>query len=1516
MKKISFSILFAFCSMISYAQSELSDELFAKGVELYKTGKYKDAIPVFEKVKKMDETELDSTNSRRNYASLWIASSYLHLGDSAKAKSISPYYLATPVDRRLTVKSDSISVLMEQFTKRKDYVKAIELCNEMMSFEKDVVGDNHFFIANDYSHLAFLYRELGDTEKWCKYLSLFGDIYRLTFGDVPMGYGEAQLSLMTSSLYHKKYDEALAHMRNLKSVFHNHETWTKENAQFIYLFCNIMLDYYHLNEDLILELAGFISPLYDIPYEQKGNDWYGRIIIGCAKAFDSIKQYGKAIELCRSAFSLFQTKGVRNESRFLIGDYYFTLAHDFYVSIPDEQPADVRTETEKIMLDIADDAMKTLEQTTGINNFEWATLAINKAAILFSSQRYHDYDKSKHLLNAGFDYLTMDSLLTDSAKVDMILTMLCDKQELFVELNNQEKFVKYCEKLLFHPFAKFETYAFAWFLLAENYIAANIDRKSEAMPIYCRLADYAIRIQDDEMYVAMLKRIFYLNYFSHQYAQAFKNLQMLNDYIDKHENLTNDTSARNKAERLYKMAECVFEMNDTLSTITYQQQAMQILRQCIDTNNNGDEKYTIIDKIADLEQLGEIANNSGHVNWVKDVKKDADIPYLEEALALIEENNGEVNEKLLQTAIHLHLKIALGHMGYQVNLVRQTKEHLQKALELCTDTLNRQYASILWQIGRYYDTMSIEPELALDYYLKSIEITREATKDWYPSSRSFAEIMSPWQECAELCFYLGNDLDGLSYQQRYLDVQEQNYGSIDNYTKIESIKKDIEVHSPTRVRDFRHWEYEENQLVDIERCRLLADSLETVYMNIPLYLPHEIYFDMNNVCRGFDKDLANEYYQKALTAIKKLSLEERYDNAYYFRYLLSEAESKGPQQVIITGKQLADQYRGKAKNISEYITSLFWMAKAYTQINKGQQAMDCYKEALALSMNHDYNNTRLPLGFIHTADSCKDYLQIASYYPFICNCIQKDVLHKFEGYREDEREKYWKQYERVFYVGENILELNNSQELLIRTYDNLLFRKSFLLNSSISAMNLIQTSGDSLLMVKYERMEWLKTQLLSNGKGDIIANDGRVLSREVAIKLVRRFENEIMRQAAILGNYTSALVTTWNDVRDALHADETAIEFTRYKKNGKYVYAAMVLQADGTISFVPLCTQDELDNTYTKDDLRYSSLYNIVWKPLLSFISNKKRVFFSPDGELHNLPLESVMMLNGCSLSEGFSLLRVSSTRELTKDRYQDKLKEAVLYGGIKYELENQERVENEHIPSYVFRDVPNIRELRGSVRMLPFLPGSKIEVDSINSVLQNEHISVILNVGANGTEESFKVLSGKSIPLVHISTHGFYEQEKKKDEVESDDKNEILSRMGLLMAGAADYLFGDGIAKEQEDGILTAKEISKLDFRGLGTVILSACETALGDITGEGVFGLQRGFKKAGANSILMSLWKVDDEATCLLMTEFYKNWIGEGKTKHDALEQAKLSVRSHKEKGWDDPKYWAAFILLDALD
>lgn len=197
---------------------------------------------------------------------------------------------------------------------------------------------------------------------------------------------------------------------------------------------------------------------------------------------------------------------------------------------------------------------------------------------------------------------------------------------------------------------------------------------------------------------------------------------------------------------------------------------------------------------------------------------------------------------------------------------------------------------------------------------------------------------------------------------------------------------------------------------------------------------------------------------------------------------------------------------------------------------------------------------------------------------------------------------------------------------------------------------------------------------------------------------------------------------------------------------------------------------------------------------------------------------------------------------------------------------------------------------------------------------------------GSDGTEVSFKSLGGKNFGIIHIATHGFFHDKESisKDqctylqEIYSnyDPEDKTLSQSGLFLSGSADAYEGINIPNESEDGILTAQEISSLDFRTVDLVTISACDSGKGEISGDGVFGLQRGFKKAGAQSILMSLWKVDDEATCLLMTEFYKHWIGEGKTKHDALELAKQTVRSHKEKGWDNPEYWAAFILLDGLE
>lgn len=141
------------------------------------------------------------------------------------------------------------------------------------------------------------------------------------------------------------------------------------------------------------------------------------------------------------------------------------------------------------------------------------------------------------------------------------------------------------------------------------------------------------------------------------------------------------------------------------------------------------------------------------------------------------------------------------------------------------------------------------------------------------------------------------------------------------------------------------------------------------------------------------------------------------------------------------------------------------------------------------------------------------------------------------------------------------------------------------------------------------------------------------------------------------------------------------------------------------------------------------------------------------------------------------------------------------------------------------------------------------------------------------------------------------------------------MQRTGLYLAGAQKArMCKDYVIEGVEDGILTAYEISQTNLNNLDIAVLSACETALGDITADGVAGLQRGFKQAGTNSLLMSLWPVNDGATCKLMTNFYSNWIEHKMSKHDALEAAKKAVR--ETPGWEDPKFWAAFILLDALD
>jgi CHAT domain-containing protein len=221
------------------------------------------------------------------------------------------------------------------------------------------------------------------------------------------------------------------------------------------------------------------------------------------------------------------------------------------------------------------------------------------------------------------------------------------------------------------------------------------------------------------------------------------------------------------------------------------------------------------------------------------------------------------------------------------------------------------------------------------------------------------------------------------------------------------------------------------------------------------------------------------------------------------------------------------------------------------------------------------------------------------------------------------------------------------------------------------------------------------------------------------------------------------------------------------------------------------------------------------------------------------------------------------------------------------------------------------------SATRLKFTPldGAREEVERIIQVLRENHVNAVIYTDSEGTEESFKSLSGNSPSIIHIATHGFYLEDKDaiKEEFYSSlyDSHKYISplkRCGLAFSGSQHAWLGKDIPETIEDGILTAEEIVGLNLTDTELLVLSACQTGLGHINDEGVEGLQKGFKMAGVNTIIMSLWKVNDHITQMMMTSFYEHLLS-GKSKRDSFRLAQQEIRAE----YPNPYQWAAFIMLD---
>ena len=542
---------------------------------------------------------------------------------------------------------------------------------------------------------------------------------------------------------------------------------------------------------------------------------------------------------------------------------------------------------------------------------------------------------------------------------------------------------------------------------------------------------------------------------------------------------------------------------------------------------------------------------------------------------------------------------------------------------------------------------------------------------------------------------------------------------------------------------------------------------------------------------------------------------------------------------------------------------------------------------------------------------------------FLLSLYQYQYWHNVSVLNQKERESILTSTDYTLYKN-LIFSLNKYDTTKTTLYNFILLNKGLLLATSVDYAKTIYESGDNTLIRRYKKLQ-----------ADIKKNKSTTAFSEETAR-IQNEERQIILAASRLGTHDN-ISCNYDSILSVIKDNEVAVEYVAYNDYNRVKegliekrYAALVVRKDlNHPQFIPLCTADEIESLVNGNpNVLYNggnvsqAILNLLWEPIEKYVHKGDEVYFSPDGCLYKLALENIQVEEDVTLGTKYNMHRCSSTRQIRDRQTENKYRNAVLYGGLSYDVDDEIMRNNSrsYAPSMARGYTPAFGESEVNVRRgWNYLPGTKQEIDDVSAILRKKKIVCDTYSGAEGNEESFKAMSGSNISILHIATHGFYIQEAKADKVKllaqppqwmqnTSMIDKALRRSGLMLAGGNKaWESGHGI-EGIEDGVLTAQEISHMNLSSVDLLVLSACETGLGDVANEGVFGLQWAFKNAGVSTIIMSLWDVDDNATALMMKAFYQE-LTKGKSKRESFEKAQQVVREVFVK----PSQWAAFIMLD---
>ena len=516
--------------------------------------------------------------------------------------------------------------------------------------------------------------------------------------------------------------------------------------------------------------------------------------------------------------------------------------------------------------------------------------------------------------------------------------------------------------------------------------------------------------------------------------------------------------------------------------------------------------------------------------------------------------------------------------------------------------------------------------------------------------------------------------------------------------------------------------------------------------------------------------------------------------------------------------------------------------------------------------------------------------------------MESDYVLKTQSLGTVSRESYWDTY-----YGQTIEDINSIECRLGNdapiSYDAALFQKGILISQKQSIRDNIRACNDSLLISAYEK--YLQ---------DIISDSENT----------DRDESEMMDYYAKHPEFVSSFaIKNWKDVQALLKNKEIAIEFSQaFKGDDLYLVALVLTKRLTAPEMLFLCKVDELTKALSNQDAHGFSrnynakdssgdylLYSLIWSPLEHVLKDVNTIYFSPYGPINSTNIEYLKENDKSKcMADKYAIYRVSSTLNICNLNSTRNAISATLIGNLDYDYpETASSQETFSTPS----------DFRGNIRGWKALFDTKKEIDDIKNALSKINTRVTVYEQDGCTESIFKSMPKNSCNILHIATHGYYFQDNSKTLINGRFFNpremssitvDVSDRSGLILSGANHAWRGEPILKSN-DGILTAGEIEGLEFFDTDMLVLSACQTALGDVGSDGIYGLQRSFKISGVNTIVMSLWEVNSTATQEMMSAFYK-YLSTGKSKHEAFYNA---IDFLRKKSPEAPELWMPFIMLD---